>query len=164
MLETGKPTPELTWYKNNVEMYEDDNPNTSISYSRGRAMLRLVKTNENDSGCYKCTAVNDAGSTMSKANLQVTPTTAILALPCFTRPLSSISIDEGKSAVFSASLEGSYASDSSEAAAKYSVDLSLSVCSSDDSFLLLIFSQTRTGGEMVQRWCGNSTKCWQNSR
>lgn len=71
-------------------------------------MLRLVKTNENDSGSYKCTAQNSAGSASSTTNLKVTPTTAMYAQPTFIRPLSSISIGEGKVAIFSAVLEGKF--------------------------------------------------------
>ncbi|KAG1672025.1 Muscle M-line assembly protein unc-89 [Nymphon striatum] len=76
----------------------------SPSAEAGR-MLRLTKTVEDESGCYKCTAYNSAGTASSEASLEVTSVSTVYTPPTFTRPLSDISIREGAVAVLSGDFE-----------------------------------------------------------
>ena len=55
----GKPTPDITWYKNGVLL--DATPKRHYEILAGGRQLRVKKAQLTDSGIYQCVAVNKAG-------------------------------------------------------------------------------------------------------
>lgn len=65
----GQPTPQITWTKNGVEITSTMGMNITFDHHRVKLELRSVTTN--DSGRYSCTAINEAGTAVSTADVVV---------------------------------------------------------------------------------------------
>jgi hypothetical protein len=66
---TGIPQPEVTWYKDDVEITHD--PRFHISLQNGVVSCLIRGLNPDDAGCYTCRAENSEGSALTAAFLTV---------------------------------------------------------------------------------------------
>ncbi len=66
---TGVPTPTITWYKDGVEIFADNDPGLRI-LSGGRR-LEIMEADLMDTGSYKCVPKNPAGETERDFHLNV---------------------------------------------------------------------------------------------
>ncbi len=71
---SGKPTPEVTWYKDGVPIV--NNPDYETTFVNGVALLRIDETFTEDSAVFTCRATNAAGSAESQARLFVKGTSS----------------------------------------------------------------------------------------
>lgn len=76
----GQPTPQVTWTKNGEEI--KPTRSIDITFDLHRVRLEIKSVTTNDSGRYSCTAVNDAGTAVSTADL-VVRSKQILTLTCY---------------------------------------------------------------------------------
>lgn len=67
---SGRPTPKITWYKENSEIDLNDSHYT-IAYDTGVCTLEIVSCHINDAGTYSCKAENELGSDITSCNLIV---------------------------------------------------------------------------------------------
>ncbi|GFO38540.1 titin, partial [Plakobranchus ocellatus] len=68
---TGKPTPELLWYKNDKPIASEDKQFTVTSPGEGESSLVVVDLRPEHDGTYTCEAKNEAGTAKCKAELFV---------------------------------------------------------------------------------------------
>jgi hypothetical protein len=68
---TGRPVPEVTWYKNTVKVVEDKAARIQLESMSGGSKLTILSFNESDEGVYQCLIRNkegdDYGTTYLKA-------------------------------------------------------------------------------------------------
>lgn len=74
----GQPTPNVTWTKNGEEL--KPKLGTSISFANHRVVAEVKNVTTGDSGRYSCTAINEAGTAVSTADLVVRSKCAIFKL------------------------------------------------------------------------------------
>ena len=68
---TGKPTPEILWYKNDKEISKTDNRFTIQYGEEGESSLLIVDVLPEHDGTYVAMATNEAGTAKCKAELFV---------------------------------------------------------------------------------------------
>ena len=68
---TGKPTPEILWYKNDKEISKTDNRFTIQYGEEGESSLLIVDVLPEHDGTYAAMATNEAGTAKCKAELFV---------------------------------------------------------------------------------------------
>lgn len=68
---TGKPTPEILWYKNDKEISKTDNRFTIQFEDKGESSLLIVDVLPEHDGTYMAEAKNPAGTARCKAELFV---------------------------------------------------------------------------------------------
>ena len=74
---TGKPTPEILWYKNDKEISRTDNRFTIQFEEKGESSLLIVDVLPEHDGTYTAEAKNPAGTARCKAELFVEGTIII---------------------------------------------------------------------------------------
>ena len=87
---TGKPDPEITWYKDDSIIEADDRHEIKLDFDN-LCVLMILKTNLDDEGTYKCEAKNECGLDSTSAGLAVDGEGRS---PDFTKVLSNIEIPE----------------------------------------------------------------------
>lgn len=78
---TGKPTPEITWYKGGQELFES--PRTDIETSLASSTLRLKQVRLEDKGKIECQALNNAGLKTTSAKLTVLAPPKLIGSPAY---------------------------------------------------------------------------------
>ena len=68
---TGNPMPEVTWYKNGKVIVENPDFRTTYSKKTGVCTLHILEVFPQDTGEYRCIAVNQYGRAVTGATLQV---------------------------------------------------------------------------------------------
>ena len=66
---TGKPTPHITWYRNNISL--NTNTNYYITNTCGVCSMKILKVSSKDSGDYTVVAENPLGRAECSARLAV---------------------------------------------------------------------------------------------
>ncbi|KAL3197803.1 hypothetical protein MRX96_044705 [Rhipicephalus microplus] len=78
---TGKPTPEITWYKGGQELFES--PRADIETSLASSTLRLKQVRLEDKGKIECQALNNAGLKTTSAKLTVLAPPKLISSPAY---------------------------------------------------------------------------------
>jgi len=65
----GEPAASMHWYKDNKELYQGKR--YQLAYDKDVATLRFADTTVNDSGTYRCEAVNKLGRVDTECKLAV---------------------------------------------------------------------------------------------
>ena len=68
----GNPVPEVSWFRDGQVLTAAALPGTQISFSEGRAVLRIPAVTAAHSGRFSVRATNGAGQATSTAELLVT--------------------------------------------------------------------------------------------
>uniref|UniRef100_H3DPY6 Ig-like domain-containing protein n=1 Tax=Tetraodon nigroviridis TaxID=99883 RepID=H3DPY6_TETNG len=89
---SGSPVPEVSWFRDGQVLSVAALPGVQISFSDGRAVLRLTAVTAAHSGRYSVRATNGAGQATSTAELLVTVETAP---PNFVQRLQSSTVRQG---------------------------------------------------------------------
>ncbi|ESO04842.1 hypothetical protein HELRODRAFT_78348, partial [Helobdella robusta] len=98
---SGKPVPEITWYKNGVEVRPDKNHD--IIKKEALVQLIIRHATQEDTGRYVCVAKNEGGQVQSSAQLNVK---APQEPPRFLDRLQSTSVREGDTVKLSVRVTG----------------------------------------------------------
>jgi len=77
----GEPTASIHWYKDNKELYEGKR--YQLTYAKDVATLRFADTSVNDSGSYRCEAVNKLGRVDTACKLTVECESIIIIIICY---------------------------------------------------------------------------------
>ncbi|XP_072142441.1 uncharacterized protein [Dermacentor andersoni] len=78
---TGKPTPEITWYKGGQEIF--DSPRADIETSLASSTLNLKQVRLEDKGKIECQALNNAGLKTTSAKLTVLAPPKLISSPAY---------------------------------------------------------------------------------
>ncbi|XP_049270135.1 titin-like [Rhipicephalus sanguineus] len=78
---TGKPTPEITWYKGGQELFES--PRADIDTSLASSTLTLKQVRLEDKGKIECQALNNAGLKTTSAKLTVLAPPKLISSPAY---------------------------------------------------------------------------------
>ncbi|XP_044767054.1 muscle M-line assembly protein unc-89 isoform X5 [Coccinella septempunctata] len=97
----GLPTPSIVWTKNGKDIIFSDK--ISAKWEFNKASLEIKDTNSNDAGRYTCTAMNEAGTAISTADLVVRKT---IFPPVFGRRLQAQVIKKGDRIVMEVEVTG----------------------------------------------------------
>uniref|UniRef100_A0A673ART1 Ig-like domain-containing protein n=1 Tax=Sphaeramia orbicularis TaxID=375764 RepID=A0A673ART1_9TELE len=89
---SGSPVPEVSWFRDGQVLSAAALPGVQISFSDGRAVLRIPAVSAAHSGRYSVRATNGAGQATSTAELLVTAETAP---PTFIQRLQSSTVRQG---------------------------------------------------------------------
>uniref|UniRef100_A0A3Q3MFR0 Ig-like domain-containing protein n=1 Tax=Mastacembelus armatus TaxID=205130 RepID=A0A3Q3MFR0_9TELE len=89
---SGSPVPEVSWFRDGQVLSADALPGVQISFSDGRAVLRIPAVTATHSGRYSIRATNGAGQATSTAELLVTAETAP---PNFLQRLQTSTVRQG---------------------------------------------------------------------
>ncbi|KAL3275186.1 hypothetical protein HHI36_019955 [Cryptolaemus montrouzieri] len=97
----GLPSPQVTWSKNGKEVISSDRISTKWEFNK--ASLEIKDTNTSDAGRYTCTAINEAGTALSTADLVVRKT---IFPPVFGRRLQAQVIKKGDRLIMEVEVTG----------------------------------------------------------
>uniref|UniRef100_A0A3B4EGU1 Ig-like domain-containing protein n=1 Tax=Pygocentrus nattereri TaxID=42514 RepID=A0A3B4EGU1_PYGNA len=89
---SGNPVPEVSWFRDGQVLTAAALPGAQISFSEGRAVLRIPAVTAAHSGRFSVRATNGAGQATSTAELLVTAETAP---PTFIQRLQSMTVRQG---------------------------------------------------------------------
>ncbi|MCI4378776.1 hypothetical protein PGIGA_G00219550 [Pangasianodon gigas] len=89
---SGNPVPEVSWFRDGQVLSAAALPGAQISFSEGRAVLRIPAVTAAHSGRFSVRATNGAGQATSTAELLVTAETAP---PNFIQRLQSMTVRQG---------------------------------------------------------------------
>ncbi|KAF7709182.1 hypothetical protein HF521_016032 [Silurus meridionalis] len=89
---SGNPVPEVSWFRDGQVLSAAALPGVQISFSEGRAVLRIPAVTAAHSGRFSVRATNGAGQATSTAELLVTAETAP---PNFIQRLQSMTVRQG---------------------------------------------------------------------
>ncbi|KAF7648337.1 hypothetical protein LDENG_00158500, partial [Lucifuga dentata] len=89
---SGSPVPEVSWFRDGQVLSTAALPGVQISFSDGRAVLRIPAVTAAHSGRFSVRATNGAGQATSTAELLVTAETAP---PSFLQRLQSSTVRQG---------------------------------------------------------------------
>ncbi|MCJ8732911.1 hypothetical protein PDJAM_G00216350 [Pangasius djambal] len=89
---SGNPVPEVSWFRDGQVLSAAALPGAQISFSEGRAVLRISAVTAAHSGRFSVRATNGAGQATSTAELLVTAETAP---PTFIQRLQSMTVRQG---------------------------------------------------------------------
>ncbi|KAL2081285.1 hypothetical protein ACEWY4_023138 [Coilia grayii] len=89
---SGNPVPEVSWFRDGQVLSAAALPGAQISFSDGRAVLKIPAVTAAHSGRFSVRATNGAGQATSTAELLVTAETAP---PNFTQRLQSMTVRQG---------------------------------------------------------------------
>uniref|UniRef100_A0A4W4ED82 Ig-like domain-containing protein n=1 Tax=Electrophorus electricus TaxID=8005 RepID=A0A4W4ED82_ELEEL len=89
---SGNPVPEVSWFRDGQVLTAAALPGAQISFSEGRAVLRIPAVTVAHSGRFSVRATNGAGQATSTAELLVTAETAP---PNFIQRLQSMTVRQG---------------------------------------------------------------------
>ncbi|KAK8777263.1 hypothetical protein V5799_029392 [Amblyomma americanum] len=78
---TGKPTPEITWYKGGQEVFESQRADIETSLASSTLLLRQVRLE--DKGKIQCQALNNAGLKTTTAKLTVLAPPKLISSPAY---------------------------------------------------------------------------------
>ena len=67
----GFPTPNVTWFKDEIDITNNDRYNIHFDPDRGTITLMIRNVNPGDEGCYVCRAENSEGVATTTAYLVV---------------------------------------------------------------------------------------------
>lgn len=67
----GAPAPDVTWYKDNVELHESERIVKSSSEESGSYTLTINESEPDDTASYSCKAKNKYGEEYAEASLTV---------------------------------------------------------------------------------------------
>ena len=81
LLSAGSPVPEVSWFRDGQVLSAAALPGVQISFSDGRAVLRIPAVTAAHSGRFSIRATNGAGQATSTAELLVTGETFKLLVP-----------------------------------------------------------------------------------
>lgn len=99
----GKPTPEITWYRDGIPINIDQKQILVKLDDAGHSTLIIKEARLNDTGIYSCKAANIAGSAQTEAKFAVEET---IELPEFINGLQEISVQENETAQLSVTVVG----------------------------------------------------------
>ena len=74
---TGKPMPNISWYLNDTNIDKSEDFVITFDQNTGVTSMLIVEAFPEDSGMYKCVAINPAGEAISSAELYIEPTEPI---------------------------------------------------------------------------------------
>lgn len=99
---TGKPRPEITWYRNGKRVMEGDRHHMEIRPG-DLCILTIRGVNPDDEGTYTCKATNPAGEDSTSATFQIS---AKGSAPEFTKELQDTVVLDGMPARFEVRVDG----------------------------------------------------------
>ncbi|MFH4975264.1 hypothetical protein AB6A40_001973 [Gnathostoma spinigerum] len=102
---TGYPLPDITWYKDDELLHEDDR-RTFYSDEDGFFALTIDPVQVDDTGRYTCMATNEYGQASTSAFFRVLKVEKEPAAPAFVTPLRDLEVKEGEVASFECEVEG----------------------------------------------------------
>lgn len=98
---TGKPEPNIEWFKDNEPVKEDKR--IKVRFDGELCTLKILSTELEDEGAYKCVAKNDFGSVSCASELLVNEPNK---KPEFIEKMKPVSVTEGEPARFDVTVEG----------------------------------------------------------
>ena len=98
---TGTPEPTIEWFRDSEPLTEDKR--VKIRFDGELCTLKILETELEDEGAYKCFAKNEFGSDSCASELLVNEP---YKKPEFTQKLKPINVIEGEAARFDATVEG----------------------------------------------------------
>ncbi|VDN04253.1 unnamed protein product [Thelazia callipaeda] len=102
---TGYPLPEITWYKDDLLLHEDER-HTFYSDEDGFFALTIDPVQVEDTGRYTCMATNEYGQASTSAFFRVLKVEKESAPPTFVTTLKDQEVKEGEIASFECEVEG----------------------------------------------------------
>lgn len=98
---TGSPEPNIQWFKDSEPVKEDNR--TKMRFDGELCTLKILSTELDDEGVYKCVAKNDFGSAASYSELFVNE---VNKKPEFVEKMKPVNVSEGEAARFDVQVEG----------------------------------------------------------
>ena len=98
---TGSPEPNIQWFKDSELVKEDKR--TKMRFDGELCTLKILATELDDDGVYKCVAKNDFGSVASDSELLVNEANK---KPEFVEKMKPMNVSEGEAARFDVQVEG----------------------------------------------------------
>ncbi|CAD6189830.1 unnamed protein product [Caenorhabditis auriculariae] len=102
---TGYPLPDITWYKDDVLLHEDER-HTFYSDEDGFFAMTIDPVNVDDTGRYTCMATNEYGQASTSAFFRVLKVEKEAAPPAFVTKLKDQECNEGEVINFECEVEG----------------------------------------------------------
>ncbi|VDM36482.1 unnamed protein product [Toxocara canis] len=102
---TGYPLPDITWYKDDELLHEDER-HTFYSDEDGFFALTIDPVRVEDTGRYTCMATNEYGQASTSAFFRVLKVEKEAAPPAFVNSLKDQEVKEGEVACFECEVEG----------------------------------------------------------
>jgi len=108
---TGKPVPEVKWYRGEKEVKPNEKTEIIFNPVTGDAKLKILEPTSEDETIYRVRAVNKYGRAECRANLVISNIVKVskpivLRAPRITRPLPALVAERGKPLQLSADFEG----------------------------------------------------------
>lgn len=101
---TGRPPPDLTWYRNGQQVFNDSS-HKMLTNEGGYQSLLIPYTVPTDAGVYECIARNKAGEASFSVRLDVEAKADMVA-PSFIDRIENVTVNEGEPICFSCKVNG----------------------------------------------------------